>query len=228
MIKMIKKTNLQKLTQMEFFQVMSNIQIYLGKEDLAILKLEVIKTEFDSKLKAYDDTLKISRKHKNSEQITELDRQRDTYIRGFQRHIEVFCDFPNTEKQEAAKKLYFELGKYGKDIAKKPLLEETAIITQLLQEFLQGDLLQSATLIGAKDWLDKLNEINSQFVGLHTERTEEVGTIELGQAKKARQELQEVFTKLTKNIEALAILNGEEPYRNLVNSINEEIKKANG
>lgn len=223
---MFKKVYLQKLTQMEFFQVMSNIQIYLGKEDLVTLKLGNIKTEFDAKLKAYDEALKIYRKHKNSEQITELDRQRDTLIRGFQKHISAFRDFPNTEKQAAAKKLDFELGKYGKDIAKKPLQEETAIITQLLQEFLQGDLLQAVTLIGAKDWLDKLNEINTQFVGLHTERTEEVGTIELGQAKKTRQELQEVFTKLTKNIEALATLNGEEPYRNLVNSINEEIKKT--
>lgn len=223
---MFKKVYLQKLTQLSFFQVMSNIQIYLGKEDLVTLKLGNIKAEFDAKLNAYDNALKTYRKHKNSAQITELDRQRDTLIRGFQKHISAFCDFPNAEKQAAAKKLEFELGKYGKDIAKKPLQEETATITQLLQEFSQGDLSQAVTLIGAKEWLDKLSEINTQFVGLHTERTEEVGTIELGQAKKTRQELQEVFTKLTKNIEALAILNGEEPYRNLVNSINEEIKKA--
>lgn len=223
---MFKKVNLRQLTQLSFFQVMSNIQIHLGKENLVTLKLESIKTVFDTKLKAYDDALKIYRKHKNSEQITELDRQRDTLIRGFQKHILAFQDFPNAEKQATAKKLDFEMGKYGKNIAKMPLQEETATITQLLQEFSQGDLSQAATLIGAKDWLDKLSEINSQFVGLHTERTEEVGTIELGQAKKTRQELQEIFTKLTKNIEALAILNGEEPYRNLVNSINEEIKKA--
>lgn len=223
---MIKKTNLQRLTQLEFFQVMSNIQIYLGKEDLETLGLARIKTEFDTKLKAYDDALKVYRKHKNSEQITELDKQRDTLIRGFQKHISAFYDFPNAEKQAAAKKLDFEMGKYGKNIAKMPLQEETATITQLLQEFSQGDLSQAVTLIGAKEWLDKLGEINSQFVGLHTERTEEVGTIELGQTKKTRQELQEIFTKLAKNIEALAIINGEEPYRNLVNSINEEIKKA--
>lgn len=223
---MFKKVNLRQLTQLSFFQVMSNIQIHLGKENLVTLKLESIKTVFDTKLKAYDDALKIYRKHKNSEQITELDKQRDTLIRGFQKHISAFQDFPNAEKQAAAKKLNFELGKYGKDIAEMPLQEETATITQLLKEFSQGDLSQAATLIGAKDWLDKLSEINTQFVGLHTERTEEVGTIELGQAKKTRQELQEIFTKLAKNIEALAIINGEEPYRNLVNSINEEVKKA--
>lgn len=133
---------------------------------------------------------------------------------------------PNTEKSEAAKRSIAKIEAYGKDAYRRAYRDETAIIRNLVEDFEQPQADADITLIGAKEWLTLLKPVNKKFDELHSSRTVEQSEKEVGQTKEARTAMQEKFDRLCKAIDALAFVKGEEPYRNLANAINEEIKKA--
>lgn len=134
---MIKKFSLDKSRVMEFFQAMTNVKNFLAKENLQTLQLEKAAKIFNEKLSAYDEALAPVKKSDLTQKIQELDTQRDNLLSGFSAHLKAFQHFPEEASREAAKRLLTLLEKFGKNIQDRPLQEETAIITNLLQDIAQ-------------------------------------------------------------------------------------------
>lgn len=221
---MIKKFNLSRVRLMEFFQTMTNIKSFVDKENAKELGIETAKSVFDTKLTALDEALKPLAKSELTQKLHQLDRERDDALVGFLGHCRAFAHFPEEAKSQAAQKLLLNAEKYGKNIQNKPLKEETAIITNLLQDLSTSELQQAVSIIGAEKWIENLRTANEAFAKIHNDRTQEQSLIETGKTKEARQELQEAFKVLVQTINALAVINGKEKYQNVINLINEEIK----
>ena len=224
---MIKKFSLDKSRVMEFFQAMTNVKNFLAKENLQTLQLEKTAQIFNEKLSAYDEALAPVKKSDLTQKIQELDTQRDNLLSGFSAHLKAFQHFPEEASREAAKRLLTLLEKFGKNIQDRPLQEETAIITNLLQDIAQPQPAQDLQKIGAAPWIDALEVANTTLEQHHNSRTEQQSTIEAGRTKAARQELAEAFRNLVQTINALALINGKEPYTNLANAINQVVKNTN-
>lgn len=156
-----------------------------------------------------------------------MDTQRDNLLSGFSAHLKAFQYFPEEASREAAKRLLTLLEKFGKNIQDRPLQEETAIITNLLQDIAQPQSVQDLKKIGAAAWIDALKVANTTLEQHHNSRTEQQSTIEAGRTKATRQELAEAFRNLVQTINALALINGKEPYTNLANAINQVVKNTN-
>lgn len=224
---MVKELSLSKVRLMEFFQVMTNIKVFLEKENLDTLGLEKVKKAFDEKYTAFDEALKPIKKSEFTVEIHRLDAERDDALLGLLAHCRAFITFPNEAKSNAAKQILAQIEKYGKNIQIKPLQEETGIIINLLQDLSTSEMSQSLTTIGATEWITKMRTANDTLMQMYNSRTEEKGgAIEVGKSKKTRQELEEAFRNIVKTINALAFVNGEAPYRNLANALNEEVKRA--
>ncbi|MRM83920.1 DUF6261 family protein [Riemerella anatipestifer] len=223
---MIKELSLSKVRLMAFYQVMSNIKSLLEQENLQTLQLQALKTEFDEKLSALDEALKPLAKSNFTEELQKEDETRDTLLVGLQMHCRAFLNFPNEAKSKAAKSLLLVIEKYGKNLPNKPLQEETGIITNLLDDFAQSPHKEALQTIGATEWTTALVASNQKFATLYNSRNQERGAIEIGKSKQTRQAMQEVFSRLIKTINALALIHGETPYTNLANNLNETIKKA--
>ncbi|CEN39495.1 MULTISPECIES: DUF6261 family protein [Capnocytophaga] len=223
---MISKHNLSRVRLMEFAQVMANVKNFLEKEDLANLELTAIKTDFDRDFNAFEASLKPVRKSEYTQRITELDNQRDILLMGYIGHCKLFVNFPVKEKAEAAKKLVLINEKYGKSPQKQSFREETAIIRNLLDDLAATQVKAMVTLIGAEQWIEQLAQVNEAFASIHTDRTQEQGAVEVGKTQTTRAQMQTTFTKLITLINGLTIVKGIQAYQNLVNSINEEIKKV--
>lgn len=223
---MIKKYDLRNVRLMEFAQVMANIKSFLEKENLADLGLETLKAEFDKSFSAFEESLKPLRKSEHTEKLIELDNKRDVLLVGYINHCKVFVNFPIKEKAEAAKKLVLINDKYGKAPQKQSFREETAIIRNLLEDLAPTEIKAMVTLIGAEQWIEHLAETNEAFATLHTDRTQEQGAVEVGKTKTTRNEMQVTFSKLVTLINGLVVVKGADAYQNLVNSINEEVKKV--
>ncbi|GIZ14992.1 DUF6261 family protein [Capnocytophaga catalasegens] len=223
---MIKKYDLRKVRLMEFAQVMANIKSFLEKENLADLELETLKAEFDKSFNAFEESLKPLRKSEHTEKLIELDNKRDILLVGYISHCKVFTNFPVKEKAEAAKKLVLINEKYGKSPQKQSFREETAIIRNLLDDLAPSEIKAMVTLIGAQKWIEHLAEANEAFATLHTDRTQEQGAVEVGKTKVTRSEMQATFSKLVTLINGLVVVKGVSAYQNLVNSINQEIKRV--
>lgn len=223
---MISTHNLKKVRLMEFAQVMANVKSFLEKENLTELGLADIKKEFDTKLSAFEESLKPLRKSEHTQKLNDLDNQRDILLIGFINHCKLFVNFPEAEKSEAAKKLVLVNEKYGKSPHRQSFREETAIIRNLAEDLKVPELATAVSTIGASKWIEELVKVNEAFATLHTDRTQEQGAVEVGKTKITRSEMQETFAKLVTLINGLFVVKGATDYQALVNSFNEEIKRV--
>ena len=223
---MITKTSLRGARLMEFSQVMANVKTFLSKENLSDLNLTQLAAEFNTQLTTFEEVLKPLRKSENTKKIKNLDEKRDSMLMGFIGHCKLFSYFPDEPIAEAAQKLVLVVEKYGKSPQRLSLREETATIKNLLEAVKKPEVHQAVNAIGAEKWLMHLETANMELEKLHTDRTEEKATVEAGKTKEEREKMQEAFTKLATAINGLAVIYGKEKYKNLMNVINEEVKRV--
>lgn len=223
---MIKKYNLERVRLMNYFQSIANIKSYLEQENLKSLSLKAIYDEYVAEYNLLDKALKPFRTSGLTERINELDEKRDQCLIGFAGHCRVFATFPDETKAKAGKYLLRVLDKYGKAPQEKSHQGETAIINNLLQDLKESKAATSVTTIGAEKWIADLKTYNTEFEKVNNARTQSDAAVVVGETKAARKEMYKVYVKTVKTINALALINGEDAYKRLINNINEEVEKA--
>ena len=222
---MILYFNLTKLRLMNFYQVMTNVQLFLSQEDLETLKLKDAAKVFDEKYKAFDAAVQPMRGDVDTKELNKLDERRDKALMGLYGHVRVFTGFPEEAKATAAQQLQAILLKYDKAPQTKPLREETAIVSNVVSDLEVADAKAKLTLIGAEKWLDELKDANKKFEAAYNARTQRNMDL-VGQTKERRIALDDEYRHLAHTINALATLGGEAPYKRLMSSINADIQQA--
>ena len=222
---MILYFNLTKLRLMNFYQVMTNVQLFLSQEDLETLKLKDAAKVFDEKYKAFDAAVQPMRGDVDTKELNKLDERRDKALIGLYGHVRVFTGFPEEAKATAAQQLQAILLKYDKSPQTKPLREETAIVSNIVSDLEVADAKAKLTLIGADKWLDELKDANKKFEAAYNARTQRNMDL-VGQTKEKRIALDDEYRRLAHTINALATLGGEAPYKRLMSSINADIQQA--
>ena len=222
---MILYFNLTKLRLMNFYQVMTNVQLFLSQEDLETLKLKDAAKVFDEKYKAFDAAVQPMRGDVDTKELNKLDERRDKALIGLYGHVRVFTGFPEEAKATAAQQLQAVLLKYDKAPQTKPLREETAIVSNIVSDLEVADAKAKLTLIGADKWLDELKDANKKFEAAYNARTQRNMDL-VGQTKEKRIALDDEYRRLAHTINALATLGGEAPYKRLMSSINADIQQA--
>jgi len=222
---MILYFNLTKLRLMNFYQVMTNVQLFLSQEDLETLKLKDAAKVFDEKYKAFDAAVQPMRGDVDTKELNKLDERRDKALIGLYGHVRVFTGFPEEAKATAAQQLQAILLKYDKAPQTKPLREETAIVSNVVSDLEVADAKAKLTLIGADKWLDELKDANKKFEAAYNARTQRNMDL-VGQTKEKRIALDGEYRHLAHTINALATLGGEAPYKRLMSSINADIQQA--
>ena len=222
---MILYFNLTKLRLMNFYQVMTNVQLFLSQEDLETLKLKDAAKVFDEKYKAFDAAVQPMRGDVDTKELNKLDERRDKALIGLYGHVRVFTGFPEEAKATAAQQLQAILLKYDKAPQTKPLREETAIVSNVVSDLEVADAKAKLTLIGADKWLDELKDANKKFEAAYNARTQRNMDL-VGQTKERRIALDDEYRHLAHTINALATLGSEAPYKRLMSSINADIQQA--
>ena len=182
---MILYFNLTKLRLMNFYQVMTNVQLFLSQEDLETLKLKDAAKVFDEKYKAFDAAVQPMRGDVDTKELNKLDERRDKALMGLYGHVRVFTGFPEEAKATAAQQLQAILLKYDKAPQTKPLREETAIVSNVVSDLEVADAKAKLTLIGADKWLDELKDANKKFEAAYNARTQRNMDL-VGQTKEKR------------------------------------------
>lgn len=223
---MIKLFLLHFVRQMDFFQVMNLIRDYLKKMDYRALKLETQAAEFEARLQAFDDSLKESRKTGKTKKLHELDELRDEMVQGLYGHVKSQTGYPIPEVAQAAQDLWFIFEKHGTKIYDLPVREESGTLVKLLQELNKPQNMTKLQTTTAMPWKEKLEDYNKQYDDLYSDRTEVAANYEVGRAKVERIKVQEAFTDLCEQINALSRVNGTELYKELSDYINRTIDDA--
>lgn len=224
---MIKSTSLKNIRVMEFFTLASNVKDYLAAEDLNALRIDaIVNNEYIPAFNAFDEALKPLRKTGLTDALLEADTRRDAAMVGLGAHVRAFIDFLDTAKAEAAARLKTIIDKYGKSPQRLSLTEQTGVVINLLQDLAQPQAQTDLALIGAETWAVKMETDNNEFQNIFKERIGLEATFEAGKTRATRDAVQDVFSRLCERINALALIDGVEPYQRIIDNINREVARA--
>lgn len=223
---MITSSNLKSLRILDFYQVLKNINAHIAKHTLAQPKIAARATALEQAVNELDAVLKPLRTSASTAKLNEQDRRRDQALVGFAAQLRSFSKHFSPEVRDAAWQLKITLEKYGKSPQQLPLREETAMISQFLNDLKKPENAAALAKLHAESWTVELAEANSVFETIYNERSEEGATVEVGAVKAARVKAQKAFDDFAKGINAYEELNETEEYRPLSDEVNFEVKKA--
>ena len=183
--------------------------------------------------------------------VTRLDKVRDDAYRGLKRQNNVAMNDFDPVIAEIARQIDIILRRNGDPCSLPYLAENSAVINliQDLEEFdnhseeeerpgelsdptnspLDGVSLEDVTnrlqMAGLERWVMRLKEANEKFISFFTNRNSQQATIVTGATKAARQETDAAYRAVVKRLNALAEVNGETDYLEIINNINRLIDR---
>lgn len=203
-------------------------------------KLTPLQTAYTTALNNFDQALKTGGTNPLSEQITALDAKRDEAYAGLVAQIRNFLRHFDPAKVATAKEADLIIRKYGNPCT-LPYVEENGVLHNLIQELeifdnpegddrpdivsLDAPATNRLASINAFDWLEHLKTVNQQFLALFTDRNTAQATIVTGASKATRTLADEAYRALAKRINALAEVNGEADYIDVINAVNSLIDR---
>jgi hypothetical protein len=226
---MINSIDLRGLRNGEFVQFFSDLDEIIGRNDASPLLKSDSYRLFQSGKERVDRLYKASQLKLASDDLANLDGQRDILFNGIRMTMEISVHHPQTELQKHAQLLLDHLDTYGKGVAKKNYPTETAILKRILDDWrAQPALMASLAALHLTPWQDKLEEINQRFHNLYVTRAQEAGVGRVDSMRDLRKATISAYYKLREFIHSLKVINEqEEVYGKVINEINGLISKYN-
>lgn len=223
---MIESTNLKMLRNLEIFQVFSDIQSFLQKEETVEEPLKGLYDTFAARLLDYDTALVPERRSRYTAELARLDEQRDYVFRSFTAQLKLYLTSFDAGQVKAAEALLALVDKYGRNIPAMPYRQETGAIKNLMQDLdLEANAAHVKTLF-AEHWVTTLRTANEQFEQMMLTRSDATSEASMGAAKAAREAVQTAFEKLCEMINALAVVNGPAAYKRIIDRINQLVAES--
>lgn len=222
---MINSSNLRSLSQLDLFQATKNVLSFMQDANLVSLQLKKVYDELLAAFNAFDQAIIQARKTGYTELLNQYDKDRDAAYRSIVAYLKGCVALPDLPKANAAKDLLTIIEKYP-HIPSLPLRDETAAITNLVQDLKTTDANSKLVLLGVDGVLNTMDTKNREFEDTYNLRTEKEALIEVEVGKKTRQALEDAFRNVAGAINGLEVAVGEELYRVLSDQINREVSKA--
>jgi hypothetical protein len=213
--------SLTKLRNEEHFQ------FHTENRDL-IIKLTPVALGIESQYPTYNDqynneneALNFIKKNAVYPELVEAETNRESLYRGLSFLMKSSCLHFSPVIKQAALRVQVVFNEIS-DFTDKSYSEKTASINNLIWK-LNQNFASDVTTLGITDWLTHLKSGNDSFDTLSNNRhSEEVAKTQL-RMQKVRLELDSAYRKITKRINALIELNGDEDYKEFVKELNNRI-----
>jgi len=207
------------------FQFIKNISDRIAAEN-ALLANNKVKKAADmlvDALKEEDRCLALSRKSIVTDDIKELDIERDSLFIGYKSAVRSFLKTSSTEMRKAATELYQSIKDYTID-PRMQLERETGLITNLIDDAEKKFAVQ-VNLLGLHLMLNTLKEANQKVEKLITDRTDAKSLETIGALRTARRNSDAAYLYLVKTINAVSILELVPDTVPLIDFMNEVVKR---
>ena len=205
------------------FQFYTEFSTLMNRTGAANLNIEQLYATFITLFADEDTALKKINKSAITAEIQEADKYRDQLFSGMTDANKTALKHFTPEVREAAKRLKIVFDTYG-NLARKPLDEETSAIYNILQD-LNGRYAEDAATVGLPPWVNELAAANDEFGRLMRDRYDETAMKTDLVLKQVRVKIDEAYRAIVERINAAIVLNGEEPYREFVATLNAVIKR---
>jgi hypothetical protein len=190
--------------------------------DLTILTNFLIKT--NACFQDYDTALFRDFVDPYTTKISEADRQRDQRFLGFKNYVEA-CSYRKDESwQQASKQILDAIERYGNDLYRYSLPEESAALRNLITDLQQEPLKSACTTIEMTSWLAEMSESQSEFESLVQQRNNQVANTKT--LMETRKPLVKAVKNLLKMIELQQQIETNDAFKSMVNQLNNLISSS--
>ncbi len=170
---------------------------------------------------------KIKRGSNFTKAIEQADFRRDAAVKGINMQINSYLHHFDADKQQAAKALTRVMKHWGKNVAEKNYMEESAVISAIVRNLTaQQTFKDAAAALHLSDWVDELQKANQDFNDLFLDRVGELGAKTKERMRSKRLEVNKLYYQLRDRLMANAYINDHsEPYTKLIAVWNVVIKQ---
>ena len=223
----IKFVHLLELRNNENFQFHTETKLLIEKFGATGLKIEgIFNGEYLPSYSNLDDSLKKITKSSYTEQRHKADITRDGSAKGSFDTVKAAQNHFDPSVADAARRLRILFNTYG-SVWNLPLNEETSAIYNLVKD-VREKYGADAAAIGLTPWIDKLDADNRAYEALVTGGYEEKAALQTEYtAKEARKLTDDIYYKMTRNIGAYMIIEGESQFADFVTLLNLQIDNYN-
>lgn len=224
MEKQVDTISLGKLSNYAHFNYMDAVYKNLNSLLLMGEKLATELPIFKEKLDNENDVLVQSRKNDLTEVIEAGDDKRDSGLSGYAQVVKGFLFLRSGEQYEAAKKLNQHLSDY-KLSPQMSLVKQTGAMKNFLED-LETTYTSQVTSLGLTPFVTMMKEGNTTVdTNLQARDARSAGKMKAA-VLTARSETDEIYNKIIKKINALAIVDEEnaDEYGQLIDELNAQIK----
>lgn len=234
----IKQYSLSQLRQEEDFgfHKVATAEIAKCKDAKLVSKYEAYKAAYET----FDKALKQSGgENVLSQPIVAQDAICDKLYRGLNNQVSVMETFYDPAIAEVARKARIILRKYGNPTS-LPFLEEAGVLHNLIQELedfdgssdsespdeISGEITSKRlAAIHIDGWVERLKIEIARFLELFSERNTQNATVVTGATKAARLAADDAYRAAVKHLNALAEINGDADYIDVINAMNSLIER---
>ncbi|HPF52202.1 MAG TPA: DUF6261 family protein [Draconibacterium sp.] len=215
---------LYKLRNGEYFQFMSDFKNLLDVLTPAAIHSEAEFADFDAALTRLDDELRVDQGSVLTQEIQNIDLDRDNVWRAIDMRINATLLCTIQEETEAAKRLRRLFDLYG-DIRRLSYNEETAGLTNLTGDLAKRENTGFVNTCGLNVWVSRLTELNEAFKAKQNERDTELANKNSGNVKAVRVDIDPLYQLMVERVNALVSLNMQTPeMENFIRELNQKIK----
>lgn len=221
----ISKIKFSRLRNGEHVQFHTEVDELITAKTPAALGIEaqyaIYRPLFGNEYEAFD----VIRKSAVTDELETADVLRDSIFSGLNGIVKSALNHFDAEVKKAANRVWVVFSSFG-NISVLAYDEETVSIRKLNAE-LTTNYAADVQLLGLTGWLTELTNKNDAFDALMKQRyTEDSGKTTL-RIKPLRLEVDEAYRKISKRIDALIEVNGEDAYKDFVLELNKRIDKYN-
>lgn len=144
----------------EHYEVNKSILGEISEAFATKYQLAPTRKAYADKFKIEDEAYLISRANYNTADVDAADKLNDGYFSTFKTSVKGFLNWPVAEKSAAARRVDFLINGY-RDAYRRPLLENRAMIENLIQELRSEKYSADVTLLGLDDIVGLLESSNN-------------------------------------------------------------------
>lgn len=205
----------------EFLGLFSNIVTLSNESDPFLGKIKPQVDDLNTANIAAGKLYLPQKKSQQTENVVTEDATRDGLFTGFNKVVDGNTYHPDKNLANHAVTIQLCINKYGKDITKQSLVNETNTLNNLIEDLETEPKVKAAVAaLGLEIWVTALKEANNKFNDTYLNRTKEVGEQIDGPLLPYRFAIQEKWEELEKYINANQLLTPLPSGETLINSIN--------
>jgi hypothetical protein len=225
---MIKAIDLTRFRNAEYLQFMKNFATLVDSNDPAALNVVAQLAALVAKNSELEALFKKEQASEITQELIDIDGRRDRAFNGILAVVDGFTYHYEEVKAQAANRLKNNLNLYGAGVARQNYQAETAILTNISNDWeTKPELTAAMNLLDLESWKDEMKAANIVFDQKYLARTLEYSEASPENLLLKRTETTQVYFTLRQFIDAFAVTVNTPIYQTVTNQLNALIDQYN-